>query len=264
MVSIITKSDTFRPYDNTYFNMIVLGHDNWNDYGYCTNYMMFYCDENGVSHDIGYVKIYCKQLDEEIQRTDSEVDIVDYLNNDSQIEYLANGFCSLGQDLKYYHNLIEFFPHEYKDILKRLRDIAVDKKLSEEFFDYKGVKKSLFRNGSALKAFNEVSEVIDGDIKSHDMSFGYVYAPPYSNITTDIKFDFSKKSDCFPYRVNSVVGKNGTGKTLLLTNLAEAISGSTDNFKLFFASLKWRKLQTIFGECCISKMAKVATALPAA
>ena len=28
---------------------------------------------------------------------------------------------------------------------------------------------------------------------------------------------------------------------------------------LFFASPFWRKLQNIFGECCIAKMAKVAT-----
>ncbi len=231
MISIVTKSDTYKPYNKSYFNKIVLGHDRWNDYNYCTNYVMFYCDESGITHDIGYVKIYCKQLDVKMEQIEDEVNIVDYLQSGTEISYLTSDFCSLGQDLNYYHNLMRFFPREYKEILIRMRDMATDKSISDEYVDYNGVKKSLFRNGSALKAFNEAAEVIAGDIKSHDMSFGYLYSPPYANVTTDIKFDFSKKDDCFPYRVNAVVGKNGTGKTLLLTKLAEAISGSTSEFR---------------------------------
>lgn len=231
MISIVTKSDTYKPYNKSYFNKIVLGHDRWNDYGYCTNYVMFYCDESGITHEIGYVKIYCKQLDVEIEQTNSEVNIVDYLQSGTEVNKLTSDFCSLGQDLNYYHNLIKFFPHEYNEILVRMRDMATDKSISDEYVDYNGVKNSLFRNGSALKAFNEAAEVIAGDIKSHDMSFSYVYSPPYANVTTDIKFDFSKRNDCFPYRVNAVVGKNGTGKTLLLMKLAEAISGSASDFR---------------------------------
>lgn len=32
------------------------------------------------------------------------------------------------------------------------------------------------------------------------------------------------------------------------------------SISVFFASTFWRKLQSIFGECCISKLAKVAKA----
>lgn len=240
MIRIITKSDSFMPYANAYIDTIVLGHDRWNDYGYCTNYTMFYCNQNGTAQEIGYVKIFHKQLDDDLVRTNREVNIDQYLQANSSIEWLTDGFCSLGQDLNYYRNLREYLPDCYLEVLKRLRDIATDKKLSEEFMGYGGVKNSLFRSGSALKAFNEATEVIAGDIKSHDMSFGYVYAPPYANVTTNIKFDFSERNDCFPYRVNAVVGKNGTGKTLLLTKLAEAISGSTSDFRQIQTFLEYR------------------------
>ncbi len=52
--------------------------------------------------------------------------------------------------------------------------------------------------------------------------------------------------------------------TSKLRNQIKERDNYTCKLCVFFASLNWRKLQTIFGECCISKMAKVATALPAA
>ena len=37
----------------------------------------------------------------------------------------------------------------------------------------------------------------------------------------------------------------------------------SDRIKVFFASTFWRKMQNIFGECCISKLEKVAKPRPA-
>ena len=42
------------------------------------------------------------------------------------------------------------------------------------------------------------------------------------------------------------IGPNGAGKT------------TTIKIIMFFASTFWRKMQNIFGECCISKLEKVA------
>lgn len=36
-----------------------------------------------------------------------------------------------------------------------------------------------------------------------------------------------------------------------------------DETRVFFASTFWRKMQNIFGECCISKLEKVAKPRPA-
>lgn len=43
-----------------------------------------------------------------------------------------------------------------------------------------------------------------------------------------LNFDF-QKTDALPYRINILIGKNGTGKTQILSCLANSLSGFTDN-----------------------------------
>ena len=205
--------------------MIILNYDNWDDYHYKTLFGMYYCDNNKDVHEIGSVKIYYWLHDE------------DRANNFSkhtretlkeQIDELDSNYCSLGQKLSYYKNLKTMLPEECIDILKRLRDIAVFPEIKKEFIDEKGVGISLLRFSSAEKALNEAYGIIYDQVQSSkDISFKYRATVPYDCTPVTLNFDF-RQNDIFPYRINVLIGKNGTGKTQILSRLANSLSGFTD------------------------------------
>jgi hypothetical protein len=76
--------------------------DNWNDYGYVTQYRLAIRNERGVLHDIGMLKIGQKLMDE------------DQLSPQLPPRFTAldHDYFSLGQDELYYSNLRNFSPRE--------------------------------------------------------------------------------------------------------------------------------------------------------
>ena len=150
--------------------------------------------------------------------------------NIKKINQLDKNFCSLGQSINYYTNLKHFFPDNYREILIRLNDIATNNDLRKEFINCHGVKNSLLRESSAYKALEEANFYLRNKTNLNDLSFTLNYKAPYSDNETNIEFNF-KKNDIFPYRINVLVGKNGTGKTYLLTRLANLLSGLTDEYE---------------------------------
>ena len=51
-----------------------------------------------------------------------------------------------------------------------------------------------------------------------DFRFKFSYKLPKAELPHVIDFDFNN-NDYLPYRINTIIGKNGTGKTQLLTSL---------------------------------------------
>ena len=137
----------------------------------------------------------------------------------------------LGQELGYYKNLKTLFPKEYIDLLKRLNDIAVFDDLRERFIDEDGVQTSLLRFSSAEKALHEAKDVVVDSLKTiKDISFKYQVVMPYTTTSAMLNFDFKQDPE-LPYRINALIGKNGTGKTQLLSRLANSLSGYTDELE---------------------------------
>lgn len=216
---------TWQPRDNEYQNELILNYNNWNDYCYRTSFGMYYFDNSGKVHEIGFPKIYFWDNDEERTTQYSEhtkVTIGKFITD------LDERYCSLGHDLSYYRNLKEMLPAEYKDVLKRLNDIAVFPEIRERFINEKGVQSSLLRFSGAEKALNEAIDIIDGKEKTpKDISFEYQAIVPYDETPTTLYFDF-KQTCSLPHRINILIGKNGTGKTQLLSHLANSLSGFTE------------------------------------
>ncbi len=225
MTPITLIDNTWPPKDGVFFSNIVLYYDNWDDYGYKTSFVMCYCDANGIVNEVGQVKIYYWQNDE--ARTN---EYYQHTKNSlsEHIESLDESYCSLGQKLSYYKNLKELLPNEYFDILTRLNDIAICDKVKERFINEIGVKSSLLRFSSAEKALNEAKGIIFNGLQTiKDMSFKYQIVAPYDTSPALLCFDFSQ-TDILPYRINILIGKNGTGKTQTLLHLANSLSGYTD------------------------------------
>lgn len=210
-----------------YSDCLILIPTIWDDYGYYTVFEVYYADNSQDQHHIGLVKIYCDQLDNKKSISDSQtIYVKDYLS--PSIERLDNSFCSLGQDLNYYINLKKYLPNECVSVLDRLNDIALFDDL-HTFVNKEGVKKSLLRFSSAEKAFHEAKTVIYPEAASKskkDLSFAYNVIVPYDSSKTRLTFDFTG-SPHLPYRINVIVGKNGTGKTQIFSRLADSLSGYT-------------------------------------
>ena len=226
MPIVIRQSNSkWPPRDNEYRNEIILNYDDWDDYHYRTSFGMYYCDNEGQVHEIGFLKIYHWSNDEERtneyrQHTKEKLPLV--------IDCLDEKFCALGQDLTYYRNLRNFLPDEYRDVLNRLNDMAVSDEIRKKFVNEKGVQSSLLRFSGAEKALNEAIELINDRQNKKDVSFKYRVSVPYDIFSVDLLFDF-KKTTNFPHRMNVLIGKNGTGKTQILSKLADSLSGYTDN-----------------------------------
>lgn len=227
MVNIKVIDSTWEPQIGEYKKSIIVYSDNWNDYGYYTLFHMVYFDEQGFIKQIGSLKIYSKALDE----PDNDICFVRTLLPDT-IKILNSKFCSLGCDLNYYRNLKTTFPNEYMEILNRLKDISTNNDVYEVFKDDIGVQKSLLRESSAEKALYEAKYVLKNNkLEEKDISFKCYYKAPYSLNAIELSFNF-KKNQYIPYRICAIVGKNGTGKTQFLSQLASSLSGlnkSDDN-----------------------------------
>ena len=212
-------------YDNR--NTILLQYNNWDDYGYKTTYNLAYCDEDGKIVFNSTIQIYCKALDSEEEESGGTVDL--YVSD--EIKQLDDNFCSLGQDMNYYKELKRLIPNDYKNVFRRLNDLAYNNKKWEEFEKYNGVQQSLLRSSSSSKARQEAYKLLEEDkIANQNLTFTYNANIPYSTSVIPLEFNFEKNEN-IPYRINAIVGKNGTGKTQILNNLAKDLSGFTDEGK---------------------------------
>lgn len=224
-VNILLIDSIWPPKKGKYYSAIVLNYDEWNDYSYRTSFGMYYCDEQAEVHEIGSLKIYCYDNDE--SRTSNYSMHTRHSINGFVIQQLDRKFCSLGQDLSYYQNLKKYFPNQSVDILRRLNDIAIFEDIRDAFIYEEGVRTSLLRFSGAEKALMEARNIIvQYRHYDKDISFSYKVKAPYSDFSATLKFDFRK--NILPYRINVLIGKNGTGKTQILSHLANSLSGYTD------------------------------------
>jgi len=246
MVEIIHVKERWKSKLGSYENKLVIYDDNWNDYSYRTLFHVVYFDTNGNTKDIGDIKIYYYDFDKE--RTNNyDISVSSVL--DDTITYLdETKFCSLGQSLSFYKNLKECIPVAYIEVLDRLNDIATKTELRKRYINEDGVQISLLRDSSAEKAMNEASEFLSTDrISSKDVSFRFEASVPYSEYTQEMYFDF-KRNDEIPHRINIIIGKNGTGKTHILYDLANSLSGIT----------KWKKESNDFERPPIDKVISIS------
>ena len=222
MVRII-KTTSWLEENSNYKNTILIKYDKWDDYGYKTTYNMAYYDNDGKQSFNSYIQIYCTELDEE-HDVWRQVDV--YIGD--EITQLDDRFCSLGTDLSFYNNLKSYLPNDYREILHRLNDLAYDIERWDRFKNYTGVQKSLLRSSSAEKARVEAYKLLEeNEDNETSLSFNYEAKVSYNTGIISLFFLFEKNTN-IPYRINALVGKNGTGKTQILNHLAKDLSGFKD------------------------------------
>ena len=190
----------------TEFPSFILALNNgWNDYGMNTEFNLFYyLDDNDYEY-IGEVKII-----------NLETNITEVI--EEKFTILNENFCSLGQEFSYYDNLKNKLGKNFESILWALKDAAFYPEIQDKFEQESSFINSLIRYDGPEQLLREAKyKIYDYDL-SNLYSFKYTFSPKFSDTSLDIDFNFNNKG-IFPDRIYAIIGKNGTGKTQLMTSL---------------------------------------------
>lgn len=191
----------------------VLVHDSkWNDAGWLTGFALFYYGIDDKQY-IGKVKIT------DAVSLNAEGIPTNFTN-------LENNFCSLGEE-DYYINLKELFGRDFETILYALKDSAFFSEIQEKFEKEESFIKSLIRYDQSEQLLREIKYKIYGFDLNNLYSFKYTFQPKYSKESVDVLFDFNDNQEV-PSRIFAIIGKNGAGKTQLITSLPLKISMKED------------------------------------
>lgn len=192
------------------FPCLVLVINNWDDWGYITTFKLFHYKSQTERYEIGDLKI----LD-----LFSKTTILQ-----ETFSVLPSNFASLGQSLDYYINLKKIFPENFEEILEALNDISSNFGLRDTFEKSEGFFASLIRFSEAEKVLNEAKFILSDETNSLRKNFNFTYSITLNGADDKhiVEFSFINQED-YPFRSIALIGKNGTGKTQFINNLASSL-----------------------------------------
>lgn len=188
--------------------------DGWNDYSVKTEFYLFYYKSEQDRYKIGSVKIMNEDLEP-------------YEVLESPFINLPETFCSLGQRYDYYQELKALLGKNFESVLWALKDAAFFPEMSDKFEKHDTFKNSLIRFDEPEQLLREAKYRVYDYNLSDLYSFKYSFTPKFSKDSVDIEFSFDNNED-FANRIYALIGKNGTGKTQLMTTLPFDISRKDD------------------------------------
>jgi hypothetical protein len=191
--------------------------DNWDDwFKYSTLFHLSVADASGVTHNIGSVKIGQFGMAEE-QRSP---------NLPGQFDRLDTGFFSLGQDDEYYAALNALGDDLRDQVLAALRDVAAHPALFERALQEDVTANSLLRSVTPSTVRGQFRRMAGGGTRLSRYSFAYEAPKPKSVDVEPVAMDFEVEPDSFPpTNIHVLIGRNGVGKTYLLSKMTGSLLG---------------------------------------
>jgi ABC-type multidrug transport system ATPase subunit len=197
----------------------VLLHDNWDDFTYKTSVVIQFCASPAEREIIGATKIMSETMDKRVWE----------VLPDSFTELPAT-FCSFSRNEDYYFGLKNRFPTQYNSILHAVRDAGIFPRIAERFEDSNIFKRSLIRENEDEKLWREIRFKLAGISIRDAFRFRYDFKPPYADDGIDLDFNFIYGDDVeIEHRIYALIGKNGTGKTRILSGIAQELSHDHPN-----------------------------------
>lgn len=202
----------------TYPAFVLAYNNGWNDYHIRSSFYLFYYDkQNELPISVGLTKIIYK----------NENITVDYLPD--FFTFLDRNFCSLGQEDEYFFILKKNLGKNLLSVLYAIRDVAFFPDIQDDFINYRTFKESIIRYNETERLMREIPYKIYGYDLSNLYNFKYQFKPAYSKETVEVNFEFSS-NEFVSNRIYALTGKNGTGKTQLITSLPLMISEKNVSF----------------------------------
>jgi ABC-type multidrug transport system ATPase subunit len=221
-----TDSKTPKTYPHFY-----LSKDRWDDFHHKTSFGLSFVDGKFSSVKIGGLKIMKRE-------TMITADVLP-----DTFTVLDDNFCSLGQEEEYYQNMVGQFPDGFQGILLALRDVGLFPKIHEAFEDDDIYKTSLIRFNEPEQLARTIRFQLNGYEPGDWYKFTYEYQLPYAREPLGVTFDFETGGPV-KHRVFALIGKNGSGKTQILSTLANELS-KTKTDKLFPRKPLYGKIFTV-------------------
>ncbi|MDX8124411.1 AAA family ATPase [Janthinobacterium sp. GMG2] len=200
--------------------------DYWDDWGkYRTQFSLTVVDPKGKKHQIGQVKIGSRGLKPHASGPNVPPGhrYPDLEKSFSQLD-IDKEFFSLGQDEEYYSNLNTLGDPIREQILVALRDVAWDNELWKATQDEIVMGESLLRYVTHSTVEGQFRRMARGDARV--TSYKFSYAPPkrLGDGSPPFKLQFSvNPRSPIPTNVHVLIGRNGVGKTRLLSLMTKAL-----------------------------------------
>ncbi|TCM68450.1 ABC transporter family protein [Acinetobacter calcoaceticus] len=202
-------------------NIAYLKVDNWNDYSFRTQFAVKLFDQDGVSHDLGDVKIGYKGQTEGIENAS-------HLKMKRNFSNLSDSFFSLSSDIEYYKKLSKVPLSTRSAYLTGINDLVKHPELITKIENEKVFSTSLLRDVYLTAIRGKLKNVLDGNNESTPFEFSFI-----RNETENmgaLSLDFDVQIDTKPStNIHAIIGRNGVGKTTVLNNIISAIRNTEDN-----------------------------------
>lgn len=204
----------YKPsYENKEYPCFILEFNSgWNDwFKWMTSFHLRYYESKSSHVSIGFLKI----MKLNTENTNSVLP--------DKFTSLDSTFCSVGANEEFYLTMKEKLPKDYHSVFLALRDAAIFPRIKEEFENDDCFKGSLLRNSEPKQLLDSARYIMNGIDVSSYYKFSYAFLPPYSPDDNDniVNLDFNfKYGTYFDQRIYAIIGKNGTGKTTLLSRMA--------------------------------------------
>lgn len=201
--TVVPYSERARRYRNLEGrDEVFVVRDNWDDYGFRTNFALVYFDRDGTRLDIGDVKIMQSGMTS------------GYTPINEEFELLTPEYASLGQSQEYYETLLHLDEQVRVEILTALRDVVWNQGDLEALKQQQAYDVSLMRSVGDTRYAKFASTLQEDAVLT---SFNFSYRFPDSE--EEILFEVEPNS-LPPTNIHVVIGRNGVGKTTLLDEFA--------------------------------------------
>lgn len=218
----------------------VLKQDYWNDYGYRTQYHLYFLDHKKKEDTfIGTVKIL---------KLNQKDDMGFYIKEPFE---KLDDFISVGQSIDYYERISSLPQTTRIKLLESLNDYLLNPDLGEIYKNQDAWKKSLFRDFSEYDNMLDMARsILRDNFELSNKNAGLKFSFHVSGWDNAIEFDFSNTPTStneypfhsnnitpkaydneLPSRVVAIIGRNGSGKSTLLARLARVAHATPKNRK---------------------------------
>ena len=205
---------------STSLDVVILRLQNWNDwFKWRTSFYAYYKSPEGQIHEIGAVKI--GRLDHGYANSSEYATPLP-----TSFDRLDNTYVSIGQDESYYVNMRKLLgPVRAAVAFDTLGDLAYRPERLEEFSTYPLVNESLLRHVDRLTATSTLPRLARGQgLAAFEFIFNRPAENPFdSNSVLDFAVIPSSKP---PTNVHVLIGRNGSGKTTMIKEMAVALLGN--------------------------------------
>jgi len=137
-----------------------------------------------------------------------------------EINQLGRNFATLGQTLDFYKNLKVEFPRSYEQILRRINDCGYYNNIKLRFNNQLGLSKSLLKSTEAENIYRNIRSLLEGSNVELNKNFTFTHKIKGAIEAHRVDFNFEKE---LLSRFFCIVGKNGTGKTSFISQLANKL-----------------------------------------